>query len=236
MIGWLIVGSSLFALAGCNGFAAKGQNAAGVRAFDRGHYEVAMDQFLEATYTDQSNPDGFYNLAAGHHRIGGQQRRQEELDQAEQYYRMCLERDRDHRDGYRGLAVLLAQQGRSDEAFELIEGWVESHPSSADARIELARLYEEFGDPMVAENLLAEAVEIQPQSARARTALGKIHDDRGETMLAMRNYQQSLQSNAQQPRVASRLALLQSAARGATSTTISGGGTRMVDREPTVLR
>jgi tetratricopeptide (TPR) repeat protein len=227
---------SLAASTGCNGFLARAQNAASVRAYERGQSEEALAWALEATHTDRQNPDGHYNVAACHHRTGILQRRPDLLDQAEQYYRMCLEWDQDHRDAYRGLAVLMVQQGRSNEAFELIEGWVESQPQSADARIELARLYQEFGDPTTAENYLAEAVEIQPQNTRALTALGKIREDRGETELAMRNYRKSLQSDQQQPQVAARLAALHTRASSGTSTTAPEGDTRMVGRELDTLR
>ena len=40
------------------------------------------------------------------------------------------------------LAVLLAETGRQDQAFTLLKNWASTDPKSADARIELARLYQ----------------------------------------------------------------------------------------------
>jgi predicted Zn-dependent protease len=59
---------------------------------------------------------------------------------------MAVARDDGHVEAYRGLAVLLADQGRTQEAFTLLDTWAKKKPMSADAKIELARLCEEFGD------------------------------------------------------------------------------------------
>jgi tetratricopeptide (TPR) repeat protein len=107
--------------------------------------------------------------------------------------------------------VLLAEQGRSQEAFRLIEGWVNGQPSSADAKIELARLCEEFGDRNAAKEHLIEAITIQPNNSRALAALGKIREETGDTAQALANYQRSYWYNGQQPQVASRISALQSA-------------------------
>ena len=88
-----------------------------------------LKQFQEATYADPNNADAYYNLAATYHRIGKVEHRQADLDQAETYYNLCLDRNDNHTDCYRGLAVLLAEQGRNDEAFRLVEGWVQRQPT-----------------------------------------------------------------------------------------------------------
>jgi tetratricopeptide (TPR) repeat protein len=131
------------------------------------------------------------------------------------------------------LAVLLAEQGRNDEAFRLIEGWGQRQPGSADAKIELARLNEEFGNRQKAKEYLIEALAIQPDNARALTALGKIREEAGETCQALADYQRSLDNDNRQPQVAARVSALQTSGAPASA---GGTGTRVVDRDPAALR
>jgi len=232
----------LSGLTGCGSIDAQGQNAEGVRLFQQARYQEATKQFQEATYSDPQNADAYYNLAATYHRIGRQEHRKADLDQAETYYNLCLDRDGNHTDCYRGLAVLLAEQGRNDEAFRLIEGWTQRQPNSADAKIELARLNEEFGNRQVAKEHLIEALAVQPDNPRALTALGKIREDAGEKSQAMANYQRSLGYDSRQPHVAARLSALQAAGTTSTGTTLAAvpptveQGTRMADRNAAVAK
>jgi len=225
----------LLGLTGCGGFDAQGRNAEGVRLFQQARYQEAAKHFQEATYADPNNADAYYNLAATYHRIGKLEHRQTDLDQAETYYNLCLDRNAEHTDCYRGLAVLLAEQGRNEEAFRLVEGWVQRQPGSADAKVELARLNEEFGNREVAKDHLIEALAVQPDNPRALTALGKIRDDGGDSVQALANYQRSLWQDNRQPEVAARVAALQGGPATAASAPAADVGTRVVDRNPTPL-
>jgi tetratricopeptide (TPR) repeat protein len=161
--------------------------------------------------------------------------RQSDLDQAENYYNQCLDRDPNHAECYRGLAVLLAEQGRNEEAFRLLEGWADREPGAADAKIELARLFEEYGDRSAAKEHLLEALQVEPNDPRALAALGKIREDMGEPGQALVDYQRSLWHDRFQPQVASRIAAL----RSITPSPLSigpDGGTRLVDSQSASLR
>ncbi len=198
----------LLGLVGCGSFAAQGRNSEGVRLFQQARYQDALRQFQEATYADPNNPNGYYNLAATSHRLGRLEHRQSDLDQAETYYNLCLDRNANHVECYRGLAVLLAEQGRKEEAFRLVEGWVQRQPSLADARVELARLNDEYGNRQAAKDILIEALVADPKNTRALTALGKIREEAGDTAQALANYQRSFSLDNRQPQVASRLSAL----------------------------
>lgn len=198
-------------LSGCSNFAARGLNAEGVRMFQQGQYAQAIQQFQQAIYEDPANADGYYNMAAVYHQMGKSENRKADLDQAENLYNQCLDRDPEHRDCYRGLAVLLVEQKRNDEAFRLLQGWCDQHPTSPEARIELARLCEEFGDQKVAMQHLSEALTLDPNNPRALAAAGKLREQMGDQVQAMANYQRSLYYNRFQPEVSSRLAALQTA-------------------------
>ena len=226
----------LLGLAGCGGFNAQGRNAEGVRLFQQARYQDALREFQEATYADPNNADAHYNIAATYHRTGRLEHRQADLAQAESYYNLCLDRNPDHTECYRGLAVLLAEQGRTEEASRLLEGWVQRQPSSADAKIELARLNDEFGNRQAAKEHLIEALAVQPDNPRALTALGKIREDAGDTAQALANYQRSLWHDNRQSQVAARLAALQTGAQSMVSPSAGDAPTRVVGRDAATLR
>ena len=228
----LLLAGAFLALGGCGEFAAQGRNAEGVRLYQQAQYQEAMREFHEASYDDPNDADAYYNLAATYHRLGRLEHRQSDLDQAECYYNQCLDRDANHTECYRGLAVLLAEQGRKDDAFRLVEGWVQRQPASADAKIELARLNDEFGNRQVAEEQLIEALAADPSNARALTALGRIREEAGDKAQALANYQRSLAQDDRQPEVASRVTALQGgpASSSATCPPAIDMGTRMADR------
>jgi len=234
--GLLLAASLPLAATGCGGFAAQGRNSEGVRLFQQAKYQEALKQFQEATYSDPNNADSYYNLAATYHRMGHLEHRQADLDQAETYYNLCLDRNANHTDCYRGLAVLLTQQGRNEEAFRLVQGWTDRQPGLADAKVELARLNEEFGNRQVAKEHLIEALAVQPDNPRALTALGKIREDAGDKAQALANYQRSLQYDNRQPQVASRVTSLQTGVAGTPGAPAVDLGTRMADRAPSPLR
>ncbi len=179
--------------------------------------------------------------------MGRQEHCESDLKQAEEFYNECLDRDPNHVECYRGLAVLLAQEGRKDAAFRLVQGWVDRNPKSADAKVELARLYDEFGNRQAAKDCLVEAIEAQPDDVRALTALGKMRDDAGDKVQALANYQRSIGRDGRQPHVASRISMLQGRSAAPTSGAPGGTGggvappvvemgTRMADRAPPSLQ
>jgi tetratricopeptide (TPR) repeat protein len=236
---WILflAGLCLPVAAGCGSIAAQSRNAEGVRLFEQGRYQESIAQFEKAINSDPKNADGYHNLAEVYHRLGVTNRDPSHLAQAEQHYNRCLDRDENHRQCYRGLAVLLVEQERSEEAFRLIEGWVDRNPAAAEPKIELARLLEEFGDRQAAKERLLEALSADPQNACALAALGRLREQMGEHALALHNYQQSLWHDRFQPEVAARVATLQSSL-PATGAPLPGspGGTRIVTRNAAPLR
>jgi tetratricopeptide (TPR) repeat protein len=196
---------------GCSNFVANSRNADGVTLFQRGQYQEALAQFQEATYADPNNADGYYNLGATYHRLGQlrAQTKTDSLARAEACYRQCLERNPNHADCHRGMAVLLIEEGRTNEAFTSIQTWATQSPSRPEPRMELARLYSEFGNKDAAINTLADAVQRNPNDARSWAALGKAREETGNYAQALKNYQTSLELNPSQADVSQRVAVLQ---------------------------
>jgi tetratricopeptide (TPR) repeat protein len=212
--GALLYAVAICSICGCS-WSAQSANISGVQMFQQGNYQAADSYFRQALQADPMNADGHYNLAANFHRQWKLHQRPADLHQAEMNYQQCLLRNPQHVDCYRGMAVLMVEQGRTQDAFNLLEQWAASAPVSAEPRIELARLYEEFGDKETAKTRLIDAVAVAPQNARALAALGKLREESGDTVQALSNYQRSLASNINQPQVAARVAMLQGSGLGA---------------------
>ena len=216
----------VLAVAGGCQLVSQTDNAEGVRMFQQAYYQGALQKFHSALEADPNNPDAYYNLAATYHQMGKLYQQKPDIDQAFSYYHQCLDKNRNHQDCYRGLAVLLMEQGRTPEAFQLIQGWVDRNPAMAAPQIELARLCEETGDKEQAQQHLIEALAVDPNNATALAALGKLREESGDTAQALANYQRSLSINRFQPQVAARVASLQMS--GGAGGPTPPGGTRMV--------
>ncbi len=185
-----------------------GQNTLGVRLYQQGRYSEALQQFQTAQVSDPSNPDTYYNLGSTYHKLGIAQKDAKLIEQAESLYNQCLDLQPNHVDCHRGLAVLLAESNRPDRAMALLKNWATKNPQLADARIELSRLHQEFGQTKVAEQYLDEALAINPNDHRAWTARGQMREASGDLNQALQNYQQSLAINSLQPDLYQRVASL----------------------------
>jgi tetratricopeptide (TPR) repeat protein len=198
---------ALLALGGCRMWS-QTQNAGGVAQYRQGQYPQAIATFQEALKIDPNNADAYYNLAASYHQAAKQSGDQNTYLHAEQLYNRCLDIEANHIECHRALAVLLVETNRQDKAFTLMKNWAIASPQVGAARVELARLYEEFGDKQTAATYLSQALQINPQDARALAALGKMREQQGDTQQALANYQRAYQLNPLQPGVAERLAAL----------------------------
>ena len=126
-------------LAGCGGLA-RNENAQGVRLYQQGNYLGAVNHFQQSLARQPGNPDTFYNLGATYHQQSKLFGRPADAQAAEQYYHLCLARNPSHEACQRGLAVLLVEQQRGDEAIGQLNAWARSPPTNPAPHIELARL------------------------------------------------------------------------------------------------
>ncbi len=188
---------------------ATAHNVDGVRQFQQGQYQGALDKFQRAIAANPDNADAYYNMAATIHDWGRRNQNADLLRQAEGFYHQCLDISPDHVDCYRALAVLLVDSGKRDSAFTLLERWASRSPQLSDPRIELARLYEEFGDDDAARQYLTRALDVDSTSPRAWAALGQLREQEGRLAQALTNYQHAYNLNRYQPGVAQRIASLQ---------------------------
>jgi tetratricopeptide (TPR) repeat protein len=131
----------------------------------------------------------------------------------------------------------LVDTGRSDKAFALVKNWAQRSPGQSDARVELARLHQEFNQNKIAEQYLDEALAMDPNNAKAWAARGKMRENSGELMQAVQNYQQSLALNSLQPDLYQRVGALNvrlaQSAISTTGTTIAGAAGAPGNPNPT---
>ncbi len=188
---------------------ARGRNIDGTRQFQAGKYNEAIQSFQRALTANPNDANAYYNLASTYHVIGKQANDPNWLGQAEGLYHQCLDLSADHTECHRGLAALLVDTNRPESAFTLMKRWAETSPQIADPHIELARLYEEFGDKESAVRQLTDALHLEANNTRAWAALGSLRESQGQLAQALTNYQQAYNLNGFQPGVAERIASLQ---------------------------
>ena len=215
------VATILLGSAGCGTISSQ-NNRQGVALLNQGNPQEAMSRFQKALANDPRNADALYNLAAVMHRQGIQTKNQDYLTQAETLYNQCLDVARDHPECHRGLAVLLAETDRSDKAFTLLRNWATTSPQSAPARLELARLYEEFGDTKSAATNLQDALQLDSRNEKAWAALAILREREGDYQQALSNYQRAYSLNMN-PELAQRIAALNNRLASNTSAPVGGG-------------
>lgn len=220
---------------GCQ-MAANGYNMEGVRLSQQGQHQAALDKFQKAMNTDPRNADAFYNLAATYHTLAKTNNNPNMFVTAESYYHQCLDQNEDHTDCRRALAALLVDTGRSETAFSMLKKWAAAAPHLPDPHIELARLYEEFGDKETAGRELDAAIALAPlapTNARAWAARGRLREEAGDHQQALANYYQAYQANPFNPGITARIAALQ---QGTVSGGTTAGDTRIVTQPGTSPR
>jgi len=201
------------AACGCGGIG-RNDNAAGVQLYQQGNYLGAVDHFQQALAKQPGNADCFYNLGATYHQQSKLFGRPADLQTAEQYYHLCLARNPNHEACQRGLAVLLVEEDRREEAMAQLQQWAQRQPSNPNPQIEMARLCQEHGDVREAENHLIDSLAIAPDNPRALVALGQIRESEGDASQALSNYSRALAIDPRQPTVATRAATLSAAQAG----------------------
>ena len=196
--------SLLAAVAGCS-VAANRQNNLGRQAYESGQISQAINNFQQALKLDPNNSDAFYNLGSSYYLLGKQSQNQQWITQSEQLLRQSIALNDQHVDAYRTLAAVLVETNREQSAFELVESWRNRYPQSAEPLIEIARLYQEYGDNRRATDYLADAVRVDSQNVRALKAMGHVREAQGQYQLALENYNRVLSIDSSQADVAQRV-------------------------------
>ena len=147
-------------------------NAYGIQAYQSGQVAQAINEFQKALTADPQNANAYYNLGASYAALGKQSKNKTWLDQSEQLYRQAISLDDQHVDAHRGLTALLVETNREKYAFDLLNTWRQRHPGQTEPLIELARLYQEYGDKHRASDLLADALKLDSNNTRGAKSPG----------------------------------------------------------------
>ena len=193
---------------GCN-LAGMSHNSKGTQAYYSGQLNTAINEFSQALNANPSDADAHYNLAACYAAIAQQTGNQQWTDQAEQLYRQAIAYNDQHVAAHRGLASLLIKSGKERFAFDLLDQWRSRYPTSESPLIELAQLYQEYGDHRRATDLLADALKLNGNSTQALVAMGVAREKQGQYELALNNYTRALQLSPQLQDVAQNVAIIQ---------------------------
>jgi tetratricopeptide (TPR) repeat protein len=188
-----------------------------------------MTAFQSVLKANPNDPNALYNMAATYHQsakislaAGQAAAAQYQYEQAAQYYRLCLAQNANHADAYRGLTALYMDCQDADSAFQLLLSWAQANPASAEPKLELARLYQEFSQISLqqgrldvaqdcrnsTEVYLQQILVTEPTNYRALRALGYWKEQGGDVPGAVFEYHRSLRSNPQQRDLEERIASL----------------------------
>ena len=191
--------ASISFVAGCGTMGSSMANRSGISYYKKGNYAAAAGEFQNAMKSDPVNPDYIANLAKARMKIG-------DAPNAERYYRQALTIDPSHQPSYHGLAELMIDQGRSQEATAMLSTWAGTQPYIAESHVELAWLQRELGNDSGAVQSLERALEVNPNHATALAHMGQYYEESGQLDEAVAYYQDSLHADWNQPEVHSRMA------------------------------
>ena len=184
-------------------------NATGLQAFQSGQVSQAINEFQRALNIDPQNANALYNLGASYAALGKQAKNQTWVEQAEQLFRQAITVDSQHVEAHRGLSALLIESGKEKFAFDLLDQWRLRNPGNTEPLIELARLYQEYGDQRRASDLLTDALKLNSNDTRALKALGHVRETQGQYKLALENYLSVVQLDPMQSDLLPKVAALQ---------------------------
>ncbi len=191
--------ASISIVAGCGTMGSSMANRSGMSYYKKGNYAAAAGEFQNAMKSDPANPDYIANLAKSRMKMG-------DASNAERYYRQALTIDPSHQPSYHGLAELMLDQGRSQEATAMLSTWAGTQPYVAESHVELAWLQRELGNDSGAVQSLERALDVNPNHATALAHMGQYYEEAGQLDEAVAYYQDSLHADWNQPEVHSRMA------------------------------
>jgi len=170
-LAWICIASTLCGCSGANGWV---KNQSGRGYYHRGNYAAARAEFERALLDNPYRATYAYN-------VGKAMEKEGDVAGAEQMYQHALTLDPSHQPAYRGMAELLAAQGRQDEATELLTAWAQTQPYSAASHVELAQLYRKSGNVAAAEQEVNTALQIRPRYRQALNERTRINRLTGRT-------------------------------------------------------
>lgn len=168
-------------------------NDLGVQNFQNGDFDRARVDFQAALALQPNHISLLYNLGQCYEHLGQSQ-------QAEQYYRLCLQQQPNDADCRHALDALLVQNKRFDEARQMVQDWLAREPNLSAAYAEDGWLYQRQGDPIRAIKRYQRAVYLDPHNTLALIEMGRIYEEvLNYPSRALKLYQTALEYDPHQP-------------------------------------
>ncbi len=172
------------------------RNSEGIRYYENGRYEDALESFQTASRLNPEDSEIYYNIASTYQKQAINENKPALYAEAEKYYRQCLDRNPSPETStccYRGLATILVQENKSNEAMTLLRSWEERNPSSVEPKLEIAYLLEAQGANRDSIAALEKIAEYAPNDYRAYYKLGLLHEKLGEEDAALQQLRRAAQ-------------------------------------------
>lgn len=146
----------------------------GVAMEKMGRLSMALDFFERAWKLNPDNPDIYQSMAMAAWKL-------DMLPAAEKFLRIYCQRAPNDPGGLVNLGGVLRDQGRFDDAIEVVRTGIYGKPEHADLWNALGTILLESGDPVQAITFYSEALRLDPQFARAWNNIAFAHELCGQT-------------------------------------------------------
>lgn len=167
-------------------------NDLGVQHFQRSEYDRARADFQAALALQPNDFTLLYNIGQCCDHLG-------QSEQAERYYRICLQQRPNDADCRHALNVLLVQNKRFPEAQQMTREWLAQEPKLSAAYAEDGWLYQRQGDPISAIKRYQRAVYYDPHNSLALVEMGQIYEEElNYPSRALKLYQTALEYDPNQ--------------------------------------
>jgi Tfp pilus assembly protein PilF len=170
----------------------------GLLLYQRGNFTGARETFQTALAIQPSKAVLLYNVGQCSERLG-------DLAGAEKAYLECLHRLPSHVPSRHALITLKVEQGKPEEARQMVNDWLAREPKSASAKAADGWLMHQGGDLLRAKARLQEALESDPRELRALSELGQIYEKMGRSDRALALYERALEQDSNQADIAVRV-------------------------------
>lgn len=157
----------------------------GVAMERMGRLSLALDFFERSWKLNPNNPDIYQSMAMAAWKL-------DMLPTAEKFLRIYCQRAPGDPNGIVNLGGVLRDQGRFDDAVEVIRTGVYGNPEHADLWNALGTVLLESGDPVQAVTFYSEALRLQPDFARAWNNIAFAYELTGEVEQAIEAFDKAL--------------------------------------------
>jgi tetratricopeptide (TPR) repeat protein len=181
---------------------AKNQFLLGVKLYQEGQYDLAIENF-EAVLKD--NPD----FAEGYYNIGMAYLKKGDLDGAMTQMARAIELKPDFIQAYFGLGQVYIEKGQKDKATEIFQQAIDIAPNEARTYVNLGIFYFTINEDDLALEALLKAKDIDPSLAQIYYQLGLVYTRKGELDKTLESFEKFLELAPQAPEAATVKTLLE---------------------------